>query len=538
FSLYAGGETSVRPVSTSNELPDRAWTSGDLSKAGSATAVWDGYLWVPSYPGNTTITLSSPGSVAIEIDGARVADGTGSVTSQPRALAFGEHTVRLIAGATTPGGVHAEIAVDGVANDAADVLYGTSAGSGGFQALFRAGGDFGTAPVQIAHVPFAVGALPAGVGSGEYRGIYNVSSAGAYGFAVDAGSSAQLFVDDALVVDNGGSHSPRRVEGTVTLTPGDHVISLQYTGASPAPWALYLRAPGGDWRRSDGSEFTAPTTFVQPALVTLALDPTWPTDGRLVQGLDSPDGVAVLPDGTVVTGSGNTVVLVAADGSERSFKTPATDIADIDTTADGRIVLLDSVSKSLFVVTTAGDVLERFNGVFASASGVGVAADVAYVTSPSGGIVYKVPLGGGAIETLPISSAAAEVKAIQPSDIAVAGNGTLYMNDFEKHQLVISPDGVTSRKTPGAAGTGAQVPHVAIYGKLVLVTDPLNQRVLVDDLQGKQRGVFQFATGATGTHATGIAVGPHGEVYVVDPLTSRVYKLKIDIPAAATDLAQ
>jgi hypothetical protein len=103
---------------------------------------------------------------------------------------------------------------------------------------------------------------------------------------------------------------------------------------------------------------------------------------------------------------------------------------------------------------------------------------------------------------------------------------------------VISPDGVTSRKTPGAAGTGAQVPHVAIYGKLVLVTDPLNQRVLVDDLQGKQRGVFQFATGATGTHATGIAVGPHGEVYVVDPLTSRVYKLKIDIPAAATDLAQ
>ncbi|MBF6600475.1 MAG: glycosyltransferase family 39 protein [Dehalococcoidia bacterium] len=536
FALYGSSDIAAAPQSTSRALPARAWSAGDLRAGGVATGVWDGYLWVPSFPGDTRITLASPGPVAIEIDGRRVIEGSGRVVSPPQALTFGEHRVRLIAGAATAGAMSAQVDIDGVVTDAADSLYATSAGTRGFQALFRSSSDFSTPPVQIARVPYAVGALPAGTASAEYRGTYTAPAAGTYGFALDGGSSAQLFVDDALVVDNGGGHSPRRVEGGVELARGPHVVSIQYANASPAPWALYLQPPGGPWRLADGSEFEPAAAYVQPALVSLAPDPTWAGGGLLVDGADGAAGIAVLTDGTIVTGARDTLFLIPRAGGVRKLKTPASRIADIDTTADGRIVVLDAGSRSLFVLSTAGEVLRRFDGAFASASGVSVAGDSAYVTSPSGGTVYRVPLAGGGVETLPISTAGIDVKAVQPSDIAIAADGTLYMDDFEKRQLVISADGATSRKTAGAGGAGVQVPHLAISGKLLLVTDPLNQRVLVYDRSGKQRGAYQFRGGVTGVHPTGIAVGRDGAVYVVDPTSARVYRLTVSIPAAASDL--
>ena len=87
--------------------------------------------------------------------------------------------------------------------------------------------------------------MPDGMQSGEYRGILTAAAAGSYGFALDADSSAQLFVDDVLVVDNGGGHRPQRIEGYAQLTAGPHVGSIQYSRASPSPWGLYLQISRG-----------------------------------------------------------------------------------------------------------------------------------------------------------------------------------------------------------------------------------------------------------------------------------------------------
>ncbi|MHB8514002.1 MAG: glycosyltransferase family 39 protein [Dehalococcoidia bacterium] len=531
MALHPGSDLAAPPTSKTAAQPERTWTAADLA-GGPFTAVWDGYLWVPSYPGTMSITLSSPGGVAVEIDGRRIASGVDTVTSQPQQLTFGEHRVRLIAGVAGPGRMSAQISLADKTADAADLLYAATTGARGFQVIFRTGSDFGAPPVQVTHVPFAVGALPSGTRSGEYRGVYDAAVAGSYGFALEGSSSAQLFVDDALVVDNGGGHGPRRVEGSVTLTAGPHTVSIQYANPGASAWALELRVPGGAWRLADGNEFTPLAgPFVPPALVTLALDPSWGIAGRTVAGLDRPTGVAVLPDGTVVTGSGDRLVLLAPDGAERALKTPARAIGDIATTPDGRIVLLDKSTRSLFVLDAAGNVLRRVDGAFASAAGLGVDGEFAYVASPNAGIIYKVPLAAGAVVTLPISAEAPAIKAVQPSDVAVGPNGALYITDFQMQQLVITPDGVTSKKTPAVGGTGEQVPHIAIYRGLVLVTDPLNQRIVAYDLSGKQRGTFQFPPDRAGTHPVGIAVAPDGLVYTVDIESARVYRLRLIIPA-------
>jgi streptogramin lyase len=135
---------------------------------------------------------------------------------------------------------------------------------------------------------------------------------------------------------------------------------------------------------------------------------------------------------------------------------------------------------------------------------------------------------------LPVSEDQAPVRAAQPSDISVGPDGTLYLADFEKRKIVISPDGKQARAVSGATGSGAQLPHMAVYKKLLLVADPTSARVVMYDLQGKQRGAYVFPPRIDGTHPVGIAVTPDGHVYLAD-ITGYVHRLLIVIPP---DLAE
>ena len=180
--------------------------------------------------------------------------------------------------------------------------------------------------------------------------------------------------------------------------------------------------------------------------------------------------------------------------------------------------------------------MKRFDKVFSSAYGVGVGGETAYVAAPAGGIVYTVPLPDGPVTTLPITDPEAEGHPKQPSDVAVSAGGVFYIIDFERQNVVRSLDGATGRAFRGVGGTGTQVPHIAVYGSLVLLTDPVNQRIVVYDIAGKQRGAYLFPAGAGGTRPIGIAVAPDGTIYVADA-SGTVQRLKIEIPpATAADL--
>jgi DNA-binding beta-propeller fold protein YncE len=148
-----------------------------------------------------------------------------------------------------------------------------------------------------------------------------------------------------------------------------------------------------------------------------------------------------------------------------------------------------------------------------------------------------VPLPDGPVTVLPISDAEAVGHPKQPSDVAIGPDGAFYIIDFERRNVVRSPDGATGRAFRGVGGTGTQVPHLAVFGSLVLVTDPVNQRIVVYDTAGKQRGVYIFPSKTNGTRPIGIAVAPDGTIYVADQ-SGTVLSLKLTIPpATAADIA-
>ena len=229
------------------------------SRRGRSPPFGTAYLWVGTAPGAVSYRLTSPGSIAIEVDGNEFASGNGVADIRETALAFGEHRVRIIAGATEPGETSVRVSLDGRVRDARNLLYATSTGDGGFQAVYRSGGDFSRAPELITHIPFAVSALALpGMQSVDYRGLIDVPIGGEYGFAINSGVSAKVFVDGELVVDNGGAHEIRLAEGAAAMPAGQHLVSIQFSGDGRADWALYLRPPGAAWKQADGSEFTVP----------------------------------------------------------------------------------------------------------------------------------------------------------------------------------------------------------------------------------------------------------------------------------------
>jgi hypothetical protein len=162
---------------------------------------------------------------------------------------------------------------------------------------------------------------------------------------------------------------------------------------------------------------------------------------------------------------------------------------------------------------------------------VGADADRLYGASPAGGIIVSAPLAGGEVLQLPMSLPDAANRAVQPADVLRAEDGVFYAADFEKATIVRSQDGVTNTTFRGVNGSGDQVPRLAVYRGFLLLTDPLNQRVLVlDRTTGRQRGSYVFRGGAEPVSATGIDVTPDGRAYIVDIQGGVVYRFLVELP--------
>jgi hypothetical protein len=241
-------------------------------------------------------------------------------------------------------------------------MYGRSAGDHGFQVIHHEGTDFTGKALSVGAMPFASPSDPvAGAQAIEYRGVFVASSSGGYQFALDGGNSAQLFVDDELVIDNGGSHGPRRAEGYVVLTEGPHLVSIQYLATLRPDWALFMQAPDSAWERMEGSEFDPPTAaYAPPALTALKEDEAWGTP-REYPKLESPQAVTLLPDGTAVVASRDTLAFIDTAGELVLTLTleEGTEVADLATGSGGEIVVADRPSKTLLVLDADGDLVRQ-----------------------------------------------------------------------------------------------------------------------------------------------------------------------------------
>lgn len=62
----------------------------------------------------------------------------------------------------------------------------------------------------------------------EYKGNFKVKKPGHYSFRILSDDGAKLFIDNKLVIDNDGLHSPSSAGGEADIDGGEHTITVQY----------------------------------------------------------------------------------------------------------------------------------------------------------------------------------------------------------------------------------------------------------------------------------------------------------------------
>jgi hypothetical protein len=131
--------------------------------------------------------------------------------------------------------------------------------------ISESAGSIPTATDFLQHLPAAA----QGSGSAEWIGFLLVDQAGRHEFNLTSDDGAWLYVDDVLVVDNGGTHGRQYVAGRAELSPGHHRLRVRYF-QSGGGLALELRwtQPGGrpELVRADDLAPAEPVAYRQQLL--------------------------------------------------------------------------------------------------------------------------------------------------------------------------------------------------------------------------------------------------------------------------------
>jgi len=78
-----------------------------------------------------------------------------------------------------------------------------------------------------------------------WEGLIRIDREGIYSFATESDDGSWVFIDNKLVVDNGGTHGNQYVSGEIELTPGYHRIRVKYFDSAWGAWMKLLWTPVG-----------------------------------------------------------------------------------------------------------------------------------------------------------------------------------------------------------------------------------------------------------------------------------------------------
>jgi fibro-slime domain-containing protein len=94
----------------------------------------------------------------------------------------------------------------------------------------------------------------------NYTGRFWIDNPGTYTFDLLSDDGAWLYIDDQLVIDNGGLHPPQEKDGQVGLSGGIHRIRVAYFQGPKWQVALVLKVagPGEQLRIFSTDEFRPP----------------------------------------------------------------------------------------------------------------------------------------------------------------------------------------------------------------------------------------------------------------------------------------
>jgi fibro-slime domain-containing protein len=94
----------------------------------------------------------------------------------------------------------------------------------------------------------------------DYTGRFWIDNPGTYTFSLLSDDGAWLYIDDQLVIDNGGLHTPEEKTGKLTLGGGIHRMRVAYFQGPKWQVALVLKVagPGEELRVFSTDEFRPP----------------------------------------------------------------------------------------------------------------------------------------------------------------------------------------------------------------------------------------------------------------------------------------
>jgi fibro-slime domain-containing protein len=230
-----------------------SWRDETLPAPLPLSATWEGGLFIPDY-GEYVFGVAG---LVLHIDGASVVDGR-TVYQEGRAvLAKGWHTLQAQAAVEE---IPSEAFLAWRRNNEEEMLIIPSEmfsalpppSDHGLLGRYYEGESWTGRPLFERLDPVVDfqwqgnQPVPREVFSATWHGRLQVARSGNYRFLTTSDDGSWIYIDNQLVVDNGGRHEPRYAEGQIELSEGWHDIEVRYFNADGSKGIHMIWAPPGE----------------------------------------------------------------------------------------------------------------------------------------------------------------------------------------------------------------------------------------------------------------------------------------------------